>query len=138
MCRVFPAGQCLYRERKKKLPCIRKRAFKEGLCLLYDRPKFFFFFYERHFQAPYLCVDVKRRPTEGFLGRRLRWQEEKEGAVGGKRRSSTAGLKTYVTVGSQQVYWERKLGHQQNTNVVTHKYSSNIQPLIFLFCPRYS
>lgn len=35
---------------------------------------------------------------------------EKERRERGEKRSSTAGLKTYVTVGSQQVKWERKLG----------------------------
>lgn len=38
-----------------------------------------------------------------------------------ERRSSTAGLRTYVTVGSQQVKWERKLGQQRNTNFVMLK-----------------
>lgn len=46
---------------------------------------------------------------------------KKERREGGESRSSTAGLKTYVTVGSQQVKWERKLGKQQNTNFVILK-----------------
>lgn len=45
----------------------------------------------------------------------------KERGEGGERRSSTAGLKTYVTVGSQQFKWERKLGQQQKTHAVTFK-----------------
>lgn len=42
--------------------------------------------------------------------------EKRERGRGDERRSSTAGLKTYVTVGSQRVKWERKLGQQRNTN----------------------
>lgn len=48
---------------------------------------------------------------------------EKERGEGGERRSSTAGLKTYVTVGSQQTKWER------NTHFVILKLP---------FCHRYS
>lgn len=44
----------------------------------------------------------------------------------GERRSSTAGLKTYVTVGSQRVNWERKLGQQRH-----------FSPLFSGFCRRY-
>lgn len=41
-----------------------------------------------------------------FLEYRLQLREEKERGEGGERRSSTAGLKTYVTVGSRPVKWE--------------------------------
>lgn len=55
---------------------------------------------------------------------------EKERGEGGERRSSTAGLKTYVTVGSQQTKWERKLGQQQNTHFVILKLSSLNCPFV--------
>lgn len=55
----------------------------------------------------------------------------KESGEGGERRSSTAGLKTYVTVGSQQFKWERKLG-QQNMHAVTFKVSISESPFDFL------
>lgn len=49
---------------------------------------------------------------------------EKERGEGGERRSSTAGLKTYVTVGSQQTKWER------NTHFVILKLSSLNCPFV--------
>lgn len=56
----------------------------------------------------------------------------KESGEGGERRSSTAGLKTYVTVGSQQSKWERKLGQQQNMHAVTFKVIFSESPFDFV------
>lgn len=48
-------------------------------------------------------------------------REQKERRAGGERRSSTSGLKTYVTVGSQRVKQERRPRQRQSVHLVIFK-----------------